>query len=116
MLRDSGYAVQTYDPFFDPVPERLGHRYDFIVACEVIEHLFDPHAELLTLRGLLRDGGVLALMTALWTPDVDFASWHYCRDPAHVAFYSRATFGWIADRFDFRAHVFVPPRVVALRA
>jgi hypothetical protein len=115
MLRESGYAIEPFDPFFHPFPERLERSYDFIVACEVVEHLFDPGSELRGLRGRLREGGLLALMTALWSPSVDFAGWHYRRDPTHVAFYSEASFRWIADRIGFRELRLAAPRIIALR-
>jgi SAM-dependent methyltransferase len=116
MLSDSGYRIEPFDPFFHPFPELLERTYDFIVACEVVEHLFDPQTELARLHAQLRAGGLLVLMTALWSPEIDFASWHYRRDPTHVAFYSEASSHWIAERFGFRELRFALPRIVALRA
>jgi SAM-dependent methyltransferase len=115
MLSGAGYAVRRFDPFFAPDPASLARTYDFVAACEVIEHVFSPNAELERLYTLLRPGGWLAVMTLLWTPDVDFASWHYRRDATHVAFYSAATFRWIAARFGFDAPEIAGERVVLLR-
>jgi hypothetical protein len=116
MLSGAGYAVSGFDPFFAPDRASLARTYDFVAACEVIEHVFAPHAELERLRALLRPAGWLGLMTLLWTPDVDFARWHYRRDATHVAFYSPATFQWIAARFGFATPEILGERVVLLRA
>jgi hypothetical protein len=116
MLGHSGYEIRRFDPFFDPDRASLQRLYDFVVACEVVEHLFDPHTEFQRLKALLVRGGLLGLMTLLWTPEVQFADWHYRRDPTHVAFYSRVSFRWIADRFGFQAVHFAGPRVISLRA
>jgi hypothetical protein len=115
MLRASGYAMRSFDPFFQPDRSSLAGVYEFIVLCEVIEHLFTPNAELERLRGLLRRGGWLGVMTSLWSDEVDFAGWHYRRDPTHVAFYSAATFRWIAEHLGFAAPQLVGERVVMLQ-
>ncbi len=115
MLESAGFALRRFDPFFHPDRASLAQSYDFVAACEVIEHLFAPQAELERLRGLLRPGGWLAAMTLLWTPEVDFARWHYRRDPTHVAFYSAATFRWIAAHFGFAAPEILGDRVILLR-
>jgi SAM-dependent methyltransferase len=115
MLSADGYAMSRFDPFFQPDPEPLARTYDFVAVCEVIEHLFAPHAELERLRALLRPGGWLAVMTSLWSEDLDFARWHYRRDPTHVAFYSGPTFRWIARHLGFAALEIAGERVVLLQ-
>jgi SAM-dependent methyltransferase len=107
--------MRRFDPFFHPDRASLAGVYDFVALCEVIEHLFTPRAELERLRGLLRPGGWLGVMTSLWTDEVDFARWHYRRDPTHVAFYSEATFRWIAEHLGFAAPQLAGERVVMLQ-
>lgn len=100
-LRERGHTVEIYDPFFHPNAAALARVYDFVFACEVIEHFHAPGIEFARLRGLLKPGGFLAVMTAIYVPEIDFESWYYRRDPTHTAFYSRTTLGWIKDRFQF---------------
>lgn len=101
MLSDAGYDISLFDPYFHPELSCLARSYDFIVACEVVEHLFDPRAEFAKLKGLLAASGLLAISTSLWSPQTDFANWHYRRDPTHVVFYSERSFCWIRDAFGF---------------
>lgn len=116
MLGEAGYEIRLFDPFFHPDRKNLERKYHFILACEVVEHLFDPRTEFQRVKGLLVDGGLLGLMTALWTPELNFADWYYRRDLTHVAFYSQATFCWIKEQFKFQDVCFSGPRVVSLRA
>jgi SAM-dependent methyltransferase len=99
MLGERGFRTQTYDPFFAPSREPLRRRYDFVTCSETVEHFFDPGQEFETLDRLLRPGGWLAVMTAVFTDDLDFGSWWYVRDPTHVAFYAPETLEWIATHF-----------------
>jgi SAM-dependent methyltransferase len=87
MLRERGFAVELFDPFFKPNEAALERTYDFIVCSEVIEHFHRPAEEFDRLAGLLRSGGILAVMTCFQDDDERFANWHYRRDPTHVAFY-----------------------------
>ena len=46
LLRDKGYSMTTYDPFFIPNVNALSNTYDFIVCCEVAEHFHKPQWEI----------------------------------------------------------------------
>ena len=116
MLRHAGYEIRLFDPFFQPDAESLRQTYDFIVACEVMEHLFNPSAEFRRLRQMLCSGGLLGVMTLLYEEGTDFASWYYRRDPTHVGFYSRATFRWSGRLYGFSQVWFPSGRVALLRA
>ena len=96
MLREAGYTVALYDPFYAPDDAALAPGYDFITATEVVEHLARPGAELRRLAGLLRPGGWLGIMTKLVIDRERFAGWHYIRDPTHIGFFSREAFAWWA--------------------
>jgi 2-polyprenyl-3-methyl-5-hydroxy-6-metoxy-1,4-benzoquinol methylase len=98
MLRELGYDVLDYDPYYAPFRERLDRRYDFITVCEVAEHLADPAAEFARLFDCLNPGGVLGIMTSHIPPDQPFVSWHYQRDPTHICFYSESSLHWLAQR------------------
>jgi 2-polyprenyl-3-methyl-5-hydroxy-6-metoxy-1,4-benzoquinol methylase len=114
-LRREGFAMSVHDAFFHPNESALsGEPYDFIVACEVIEHLFAPAAELRRLADCLKSGGRLFVQTDIYRGDCDFASWYYRRDPSHVAFYSERSFTWMAAAFGFTPALEVEGRVVSL--
>lgn len=116
MLVEAGYEIHLFDPFFRPDMESLQRSYDFIVACEVLEHLFDPATEFRRLRRMLRRGGLLGVMTLVWEEGSDFVAWYYRKDPTHVVFYSRATFRWIEKRYGFSRVLFPSNRVTLLQA
>jgi hypothetical protein len=96
MLREAGYQVDLFDPFFSPEPTALGRAYDFITCSEVAEHFHRPADEFDRLNTMLRRGGWLGVMTCFQTDDARFAAWHYRRDPTHVVFYREATLRHIA--------------------
>lgn len=98
MLRQAGHRVTLHDPFFEPHPEALDARYDFITCTEVVEHFHQPAREFARLARMLKPGGLLAIQTCLQTDDTRFARWNYRRDPTHVVFYREETFLRIARR------------------
>ncbi|HUG45825.1 MAG TPA: class I SAM-dependent methyltransferase [Sphingomicrobium sp.] len=98
MLRERGFEVELFDPFFAPDESLLERRYDFIICSEVVEHFHRPADEFDRLGGLLEEGGVLAIMTCFQDDDGAFARWHYRRDPTHVAFYRAETFAYVASQ------------------
>ena len=98
MLRDAGHSVSLFDPNFAPERAALTRTYDFITATEVVEHLHHPADEFDRLDGLLRPGGLLAVMTSFQTNDDEFGKWHYRRDPTHVVFFREETFRLVAER------------------
>tara|TARA_B100000795_G_C22730920_1_gene411345 strand:+ start:404 stop:1066 length:663 start_codon:yes stop_codon:yes gene_type:complete len=98
MLREAGHSVSLFDPNFAPDRTALARTYDFITATEVVEHLHCPADEFDRLDGLLRPGGLLAVMTGFQTNDAEFGKWHYRRDPTHVVFFREETFRLVAER------------------
>lgn len=112
MLRAAGHVVALYDPFFHPDPAPLRRVYDFVTCTEVAEHFHDPRAEFKRLRGLVRPGGWLAVMTCFQTEDARFRHWHYRQDPTHVVFYREATFRYLAARWGW--HYEAPVKDVVL--
>lgn len=112
MLSEAGFPVTCYDPFFRPDRRPLERRYDFIVCCEVVEHFHHPRTEFERLDGLLKPGGLLAVMTAMEYSDIEFAAWHYRRDPTHVAFYKPDTMLQLASDLGWEA--MLPSRNVVL--
>jgi SAM-dependent methyltransferase len=100
-LRDEGYAIELYDPFFWNDRKKLEGKYDFIACCEVIEHFHAPAKEFKQLRSLLNPGGALFCMTELYSEEVDFKTWYYRNDPTHVFFFHRKTLERVRSDFDF---------------
>ena len=101
LLQNQGYQLEAYDPFFHDRPELLQEKYDFITACEVIEHFRDPAGEFERLRSMLKPAGVLLCMTLLYEDKIDFARWHYKNDRTHRFFYSRQALEWVKERMGF---------------
>ncbi|MBF0253274.1 MAG: class I SAM-dependent methyltransferase, partial [Candidatus Omnitrophica bacterium] len=103
MLKNKGYSVELYDPYFCDNREALKKKYDFIICCEVIEHFNSPAKDFERLRDLLNPGGALFCMTELYSENTDFKNWHYSNDPTHVFFYHTKTLSWIKAKFAFNS-------------
>ncbi|MDQ2069688.1 class I SAM-dependent methyltransferase [Natronospira bacteriovora] len=101
LLASGGHRLALYDPFFHPDPTVLQGQYDFIVCSETAEHFHHPRQEFDRLHGLLRPGGLLALMTGRLDEDARFARWRYRHDPTHVCFYRQETLEWIGDHYGY---------------
>ncbi|MEX0845414.1 MAG: class I SAM-dependent methyltransferase [Balneolaceae bacterium] len=102
MLKDLGFELNVFDPFFDNHPDVLKQNYDYIVSCEVIEHFHKPYQEFSNLKNMLKSNGALFLKTDLYTDDKDFHAWYYKSDETHVFFYHPQTFEWIKSNFGYR--------------
>lgn len=115
MLENHGFTVSLFDPYFWPDPMAFSRKYDFVVACEVVEHLFRPGDEFERIREALSPGGFFALMTSFLNTRIDFETWYYRRDPTHVSFYSRETFDWIQKHIGFASVETIDERIAVLR-
>jgi hypothetical protein len=115
MLTERGRPTACYDPYYAPDESIWKRPYAFIAASEVVEHLYHPARELDRLFGVLQSGGWLGIMTKPPPADLGaFATWHYRREPTHVAFYSRPTFEYVAAHWGGAA-VFAGTDVVLIR-
>ena len=101
LLRDRGFDIVQYDPFFHDHPVLLEDTYDYIVCCEVVEHFYAPAREFARLKRLLKPQGRLYCMTHLYNPELDFRNWYYIKDPTHVFIYQSATMEWISQKYGF---------------
>lgn len=101
LLTQKWFQTQLYDPFFHNKPELLKQEYDFIIACEVIEHFHYPEKEFHLLYKLLKPGGKLYIMTDLYSQQVDFKNWYYKNDKTHVFFYTIEAFTWIKSHWSW---------------
>lgn len=114
LLAEAGFECADFDPLYRPDPTVFERAHDFIASTEVFEHLARPGEVLTRLVALLKPGGLLAVMTGRVRDRAAFARWNYTRDPTHIAFYSDATFAFIACRWGLEA-TFAAPTVVLLR-
>ncbi|HKK58996.1 MAG TPA: class I SAM-dependent methyltransferase [Salinivirga sp.] len=108
ILKDKGYEMEIYDPYFAPDLKVFDRKYDFITATEVVEHMHNPAEDYKRMFSVLEKEGVLALMTKLRTPDINFTTWHYKNDLTHVSFYSPKTVQWIGNQFHRKAEIILP--------
>jgi len=102
ILRNDGFSVTPYDPFYLKDESFKLKKYDLITSTEVFEHFSEPIKELTLLDTLLKPGGVLSIMTQFPKEDDHFLNWWYRRDPTHIAFYTRKSFEAICQRFGYR--------------
>lgn len=116
MLREKGFKVDRYDPYFHPDAAALEKKYDFVLACEVIEHFYHPSNSFEVIKNLLKPGGTFFAMTSIYDSSIDFKSWYYRRDETHVSFYSAKTFEWIQERFKFKALTIASKSLVVFKA
>ncbi len=114
LLSQQGYQIREYDPFFYPYPEILKEQYDYIVACEVVEHFYHPDREFALLKKLLRKGGMLFIMTLLYDDSIDFGRWFYKNEETHVFFYQAETVRWLQEKFDFSG-LTIEKRLISFR-
>ncbi len=101
ILKDSGYNVALYDPFYHNDPSVLEKKYDYIACCEVIEHFYHPNKEFQLLKSLLNPNGKLYCMTCLYHDGINFDAWNYKNDLTHVFIYQAETTHWIKKNFGF---------------
>lgn len=113
ILREKGYQIQAYDPFFFPDLNWKKHKFDFITATEVVEHLHHPLHTFKKLKEALKPNGKLFIMTELLPAETSFAHWYYKNDPTHVTFYSVKTMQWLADYLGF-SKVTIQKRLVVM--
>ncbi len=101
MLREKGYQMFNYDPFFDPEKRNLLKKYDFICCTETAEHFHNPFGEFTRFNELLNNNGTIGIMTNFHSEQHIFENWYYIKDPTHVVFYNKKTFQIIAKIFDW---------------
>jgi len=111
VLKDIGYHLNLYDPFFHPDTSVLNQNYDYIVCCEVIEHFHQPLKEFQLLKELLKPHGKLYCMTDIFRNQIAFENWYYKNDPTHVIFYTEKSLQWIQNKVGFN-HLAIEKRLI----
>ncbi|WP_432667401.1 class I SAM-dependent methyltransferase [Wukongibacter baidiensis] len=103
LLKNEGFEVDMYDPYFAPERVFENKEYDLITSTEVFEHFKDPMDNIRLLKEHLNDNGLLAIMTLFHPKDEEkFKNWWYRRDVTHISFYTPETFRYIADELEMK--------------
>ncbi|WP_337660619.1 class I SAM-dependent methyltransferase [Anderseniella sp. Alg231-50] len=105
MMRNAGHDMSLYDPYFEADRSPLARTYDFVTCTETAEHFQQPIVEFKRLSGLLKPGGLLAVMTIFQTDDARFENWRYRHDPTHVVFYREQTFAVLAQQLSMGCEI-----------
>ena len=101
LLQKVGGNVENYDPIFFPDAHLLiPELYDVVTSTEVVEHFKEPYQNWETLTSLVKDGGLLAIMTLLYSNEINFKSWWYKNDNTHVVFYQKETMDYLAEIYN----------------
>jgi 2-polyprenyl-3-methyl-5-hydroxy-6-metoxy-1,4-benzoquinol methylase len=101
LLEELGGKVESYDPIFFPDAHLLiPESYDVVTSTEVVEHFKNPSSDWTLMVDLVKDGGVLAVMTLFFNKDIDYKKWWYKNDTTHIVFYKIETMEWIAEKFN----------------
>ncbi|OUR98552.1 hypothetical protein A9Q84_03830 [Halobacteriovorax marinus] len=113
ILKEEGIEVSNYDPIFFPDNSLLEKRYQFVVATEVIEHIYESKEGFEQMLSVLAPYGGLGIMTSFYPDDINkFKNWGYMRDPTHVRFFSQKTFEWMANKYQLELEI--PSRNVVI--
>lgn len=115
LLAELGVPCDNWDPCFFPDPPPLD-RYPAVFATEVVEHFLSPAADWADLVRRVVPGGLLVVMTSLWTSLDAFPSWSYANDFTHVSFHHADTLRWIARRHALTLLPASDPRIALFRA
>ncbi|MDD3776214.1 MAG: class I SAM-dependent methyltransferase [Actinomycetota bacterium] len=93
-----GFMMDTYDLFFAPFKIYEDKKYDLVTATEVVEHLANPLKYFRLFKTLLKQDGLLSVMTQFHpSASSKFLKWYYIRDITHISFYTLDTMKHIAE-------------------
>lgn len=97
LFAEKKIKVYEFDPYFKNHLHLLEKKYDLVMATEVVEHFRRPNEDFQKMLSLVKDRGMLALMTQFHQGVDHFQNWWYARDLTHVCFYSKKTFHFFAE-------------------
>lgn len=95
VLTNQGFHCDYYDKYF--YPEMISQQYDYIILCEVIEHIQDLNSELVRFKSLLKSGGKIFIKTEIFDSQINFENWYYKNDPTHVIFFNQKSLQKLAS-------------------
>lgn len=93
ILRDRGFDVRGWDPFFAPETLPFEGGADLVICHEVAEHFFEPRRDFTLMAKAVKPGGYLAVGTMLLPSGGAevrdfFKTWWYRQDSTHISFYT----------------------------
>jgi pseudouridine kinase len=102
LLREHGFDVRGWDPFFAPDTLPFEGGADLVVCHEVAEHFFEPRRDFDRMAATVKPGGYLAVGTMTLPSDGTdtksyFSSWWYRQDSTHVAFYTETALKTVGE-------------------
>jgi len=112
LLSPYNVSIRLYDKFYANESELLRQQYDVVIATEVVEHFDRPDNYWQQLFSLVKQQGILSIMTKRHLGQERFTHWHYKNDLTHICFYSEKTLSKIAK--DYGARVEFPSADVAI--
>ncbi|GAB6089484.1 class I SAM-dependent methyltransferase [Spirochaeta dissipatitropha] len=113
LLRREGMHCDDYDPLFRP--QKPQGPYDFIFSTECFEHFYEPVHDIQQITELLKQDGILAVMTEQWQDLPQFRQWYYTTDPSHSSYFHRQTMDYVAARFSLQIIQEVKNRIIIFR-
>lgn len=97
--RDYAYSMDIYDLYYAPDKSYMGQTYDLVTCTEVVEHLSNPLDYFYQFKDLLKEDGILCIMTSFHPKDDErFLQWHYVRDWTHLSFFTPKTMSIIGEK------------------
>jgi SAM-dependent methyltransferase len=93
--------------------EQTGQRFDAVIACDVIEHMADPHDFLRRMLAVTAPQGYVIISTGnpdAWSWRLAGSRFWYCYLPEHISFVSPRWFAHQAPQLDARVLQCVPFR------
>ncbi len=100
LLRQRGFDVAIYDPYYANDQNVFVKDYDLITSTEVFEHFYSPLNAIERIVKRLKKAGYIAIMTQFKPNDqATFLQWWYRRDATHVSFYTLDSFRIIEEKF-----------------
>jgi len=101
LLRTWECSCQNYDLIFFPEPF-IFKSYDAVFCIETAEHFSDPQKELTNINNVLKPGGYVIIMTALYSNKQHFSKWYYKRDFTHISFFHQKTMEFISKKMNWQ--------------
>jgi pseudouridine kinase len=102
MLRERGFDVRGWDPFFAPETLPFEGGADLVVCHEVAEHFFEPRRDFALMAATVKPGGHLAVGT-MTVPSAGmearkfFTAWWYRQDSTHVSFFTESALKTVGE-------------------
>jgi hypothetical protein len=100
LLGPWGCSCCHYDLIFFP-SDFTSKTYDIIFCIETAEHFSNPDEEFRRMDNVLKPGGLVVVMTSLYSDKQQFSDWYYKRDFTHISFFHRKTITFLAGKMEW---------------